>query len=63
MNFYTLIYWKTTIECHKTKDIVNNKEKLGHKSINNTMIYTRSVTFESEDQHLKNREGHKGSSN
>lgn len=33
---------------HRTKDILLVKEKLGHKNINNTLIYTRLVDF-SED--------------
>jgi integrase len=39
ISFHTFRHWKGTIEYHKTKDIVHVKQILGHKSINNTMIY------------------------
>ena len=34
---------------HKTKDILHVKEILGHKSINNTLLYTQLVTFKDDD--------------
>ena len=37
--FKTLRHWKATMEYHKTKDIIHVKTILGHKNINNTMIY------------------------
>jgi len=39
ITFHTFRHWKATMEYHKTKDIVYVKELLGHKSIQNTMIY------------------------
>ncbi len=39
IHFHTLRHWKGTMEYHKTKDILHVKTVLGHKSINNTMIY------------------------
>lgn len=39
ITFHTLRHWKGTMEYHKTKDIIHVKTILGHKSINNTMIY------------------------
>jgi len=36
-------------EYHKTKDILHVKELLGHKSINNTLIYTQLVSFEDDE--------------
>ena len=39
------------MEYHKTKDILHVKELLGHRSINNTLIYTHLVTFESDEYH------------
>jgi hypothetical protein len=38
------------MEYYKTKDILHVKQLLGHKSINNTLIYTQLVKFETEDQ-------------
>lgn len=34
---------------HKTKDILLVKEKLGHRNINSTLIYTQIVDFQSEE--------------
>ena len=39
ITFHTLRHWKGTIEYHKTRDILHVKEVLGHKRIENTMIY------------------------
>jgi len=39
ISFKTLRHFKGTIEYHKTKDILHVKELLGHKSIENTLIY------------------------
>jgi integrase len=39
VSFRTLRHWKGTMEYHKTKDIIHVKRILGHKSIQNTMIY------------------------
>ena len=37
------------MEYHKTKDILHVKEILGHKSINNTLLYTQLVNFKDEE--------------
>jgi len=39
ITFHTFRHWKATMEYHKTKDIIHVKELLGHKDIENTMIY------------------------
>ncbi len=39
ITFHTFRHWKATMEYHKTKDIIHVKNMLGHKNINNTMIY------------------------
>ena len=39
ISFKTLRHFKGTVEYHKTKDILHVKEILGHKSIQNTLIY------------------------
>jgi hypothetical protein len=37
---------------YKTKDILLVKEKLGHRNINNTLVYTHLVNFsENEEYH------------
>ena len=49
ITFHTFRHWKATMEYHKTKDILHVKEMLGHKSINNTLLYTQLVTFADDE--------------
>ena len=49
ITFHTFRHWKATMEYHKTKDILHVKEILGHKSLNNTMLYTQLINFKDED--------------
>ena len=37
------------MEYHKTRDILHVKEILGHKSINNTLLYTQLVAFKDDE--------------
>lgn len=39
IGFHTLRHWKGTMEYHKTKDIIHVQRLLGHKNIQNTMVY------------------------
>ena len=39
ITFHSIRHWKGTMEYHKTRDIMHVKNILGHKSINNTMLY------------------------
>lgn len=39
IHFHTLRHWKATMEYHRTKDILHVKEFLGHKEIDNTLVY------------------------
>ena len=39
IGFHTFRHWKATMEYHKTKDIIHVKELLGHRNIQNTLIY------------------------
>ena len=48
ITFHTLRHWKATMEYHRTKDILHVKQLLGHKSIQNTMLYTQLVSFEDD---------------
>ena len=45
------------MEYHKTKDIVHVKEVLGHKSIQNTMIYINleQTTFQEQNDEFTTR--------
>jgi hypothetical protein len=40
------------MEYHRTKDILYVKQLLGHKNINNTLVYTHLVQFEPDDQFI-----------
>jgi integrase len=49
ITFHTFRHWKATIEYRKTRDILHVKEVLGHKSLNNTMLYTQLISFKDDD--------------
>ena len=51
ITFHTLRHYYATMLYHKTKSLLLVKEKLGHKDINSTWIYTHLVHFESDDYH------------
>ena len=51
IHFHTLRHWKATMEYHKTKDILYVMKLLGHKNIQNTLLYTQLITFESDEYH------------
>jgi len=60
ISFHTLRHWKATMEYHKTKDILHVKQLLGHRNINNTLIYTQLVNFESDEYHVRTARTLKG---
>lgn len=47
--FRSFRHWKATMEYHKTKDILHVKWLLGHKRIENTLVYTHLVNFTTDD--------------
>ncbi|MCW3985809.1 MAG: tyrosine-type recombinase/integrase [Candidatus Bathyarchaeota archaeon] len=49
IHLHTFRHWKATREYHKTKDILHVMKLLGHKNINNTILYTQLVSFETDD--------------
>jgi len=51
ITFHTLRHWYGTMEYHKTKDILRVQDRLGHKSITSTLIYTHLVNFEADEYH------------
>jgi integrase len=51
ITFHTLRHWKATMEYAKTKDILHVMQLLGHKNIQNTLIYTHLVNFK-EDEYI-----------
>jgi hypothetical protein len=38
-----------TMEYHRTRDILRVMKLLGHRSIDNTLVYTQLVEFENDD--------------
>ncbi len=53
IHFHTFRHWKATMEYHKTKDILYVKKLLGHKRLDNTLLYTQLVNFESDEFHVR----------
>ena len=53
ITFHTFRHWKATMEYHKTKDILHVMKLLGHKRIENTLIYTQLINFESDEYMCK----------
>ena len=51
IHFHTLRHFYATRLYHKTKDLLLVKERLGHRSINSTMIYTQLLDFRAEEYH------------
>jgi integrase len=51
ITFHTLRHWGATMEYHRTKDILHVQERLGHRSITSTLVYTHLVNFEGDEYH------------
>jgi integrase len=51
IHFHTLRHWKATMEYAKTKDILHVMKMLGHRNIQNTLLYTQLISFESDQFH------------
>jgi len=51
ITFHTLRHWKATMEYAKTKDILHVMKMLGHRNIQNTLLYTQLISFESDEFH------------
>jgi integrase len=51
IHLHTFRHWNATMEYHKTKDILHVMKRLGHKRIENTLLYTQLVQFESDEYH------------
>lgn len=49
ISFKTLRHWKATMEYHRTKDILHIMNVLGHKNIENTLVYTHLVNLEGDE--------------
>jgi integrase len=51
IHFHTLRHWKATTEYAKTKNILHVMQILGHKNIQNTLLYTQLLTFKNDEFH------------
>jgi hypothetical protein len=49
IHFHTVRRWKATTEYQKTKDVLHAMRMLGHKSIQNTLVYIQMVEFKNEE--------------
>jgi hypothetical protein len=52
INFHTLRHWKAAMEYYKTKDVLHVMQVLGHKRIQNTLIYTQLIKNAREDEYV-----------
>jgi len=53
ISFHTFRHWKATMEYHRTKDILHVMQILGHRSIQNTLVYTHLVNFKDNEYTAK----------
>lgn len=49
ISFKKLRHFKATLEYHKTKDILHVMRILGHKRLQNTLVYTHLVDFTNDE--------------
>jgi site-specific recombinase XerC len=49
IHFHTFCHWKATTEYAKTRDILHVMNILGHKRIQNTLIYTQLIEFKNDE--------------
>jgi len=49
ITFHAFRHWKATMEYAKTKDILHVMRLLGHRNINNMLIYTQLVNFKDDE--------------
>jgi hypothetical protein len=54
IHFHTFRYWKGTILYHETKDMYYVMQRLGHKSIKNTLLYVQlqEALFQGETNYI-----------
>jgi len=51
IQYHTFRHWKATMEYHKTRDILHVMSLLGHRNIENILIYTQLISYESDEYH------------
>jgi len=49
IHFHTFRHWKATTEYARTRDILHVMQLLGHKRIQNTLIYTQLTNFKDDE--------------
>ena len=49
ISLYSFRHFFGTMTYHKTKDILYTKEKMGHRRLENTLVYTHLVNFRSDE--------------
>jgi integrase len=54
IHFHTFRYWKGTMLYHQTKDMYYVMQRLGHKSIKNTLLYVQleEALFQGENEYI-----------
>ena len=52
MTFHSFRHFYASILFYKTKNILYVKQQLGHRCIENTMVYTQLINFESDEWHV-----------
>ena len=50
---YDLRHYFATMLYHKTKDILYVKEQLGHRRLENTLVYTHLINFKDEEYNVR----------
>jgi integrase len=53
ISMYSFRHYFATMLYHKTKDILHVKQQLGHKRLENTLIYTHLINFQEEEYHVR----------
>jgi len=53
ISLYSFRHYFATMLYHKTKDILYVKQQMGHKNLENTLIYTHLVNFQDEEYHAR----------
>ena len=53
ISMYSFRHYFATLLYHKTKDILHVKQQLGHKRLENTLIYTQLINFEEDKYHVR----------
>jgi len=52
IHFHTLRHWKATFEYARTKDILYVQKLLGHKRLENTLLYTQLVNLPQNEEYV-----------